>query len=151
MGVIPTVAPYMLPQIMPLVRKGFPELRLLLREERTNRLTALVEAGDLDLALVAMESELGDLETLPLFTDPFLLAVSREHSLAQRNVLPPRTYKARRSLLLDDGHCLRDQTLAICDAAGACEARRFSCDQSPYARADGRGQELASRCCRPWP
>lgn len=125
MGVIPTVAPYMLPQIMPLIRSRFPELRLLLREERTNRLTALVEAGDLDLVLVAMESDLGDLETLPLFTDPFVLAVSREHRLAQRKRVSAKDLQGEEVLLLDDGHCLRDQTLAICDAAGACELGDF--------------------------
>ena len=125
MGVIPTVAPYMLPQIMPLIRTRFPELRLLLREERTNRLTALVEQGDLDLALVAIESDLGDLETLPLFTDPFLLAVSTDHDLARRRRVTAKDLQGEEVLLLDDGHCLRDQTSAICDAAGACELGDF--------------------------
>lgn len=131
MGVIPTVAPYMLPQIMPSIRTRFPALRLLLREERTNRLTALVEAGDLDLALVAMESDLGDLETLPLFTDPFVLAVSRDHKLARRKRVTARDLQGEEVLLLDDGHCLRDQTLAICDAAGACELGDFRATSLP--------------------
>lgn len=125
MGVIPTVAPYMLPQIMPLIRNRFPELRLLLREERTSRLTALVEAGELDVVLVAMESDLGDLETQPLFSDPFLLAVSRGHKLARRKRVTAKDLLGEEVLLLDDGHCLRDQTLAICDAAGACELGDF--------------------------
>ena len=125
MGVIPTIAPYMLPQVMPLIRARFPELRLLLREEPTNRLTALVQAGDLDVGLVAMESDLADLETQPLFTDPFVLAVSRKHKLAQRKRVTARDLQGEDVLLLDDGHCLRDQTLAICDAAGACELGDF--------------------------
>ncbi|MDH3224719.1 MAG: LysR substrate-binding domain-containing protein, partial [Gemmatimonadota bacterium] len=125
MGVIPTVAPYVLPQLMPSIRKRFPGLRLLLREERTDRLTALVGAGDLDLILVAVESELGDLEVLPLFTDPFVLAVSRDHKLARRKRVTAEDLLGEEVLLLDDGHCLRDQTLAICDAAGACELGDF--------------------------
>jgi len=125
MGVIPTIAPYLLPQVMPSIRTHFPELKLLLREERTERLTALVNAGDLDLALVALESDLGDLETLPLFEDPFMLAVSRDHELARRKRVTAKDLLGEEVLLLDDGHCLRDQTLAICDAAGACELGDF--------------------------
>ena len=125
LGVIPTVAPYMLPQIMPSIRKRFPELKLLLREERTDRLTALVGAGDLDVVLVAVESDLGDLETLPLFTDPFVLAVSDGHRLARRKRVTAHDLTGEEVLLLDDGHCLRNQTLAICDTAGACELGDF--------------------------
>ncbi len=125
MGVIPTIAPYLLPQVMPAVSKRFPHLRLLLREERTNDLTALVDAGDLDVALVALESDLGDLEAVPLFTDSFVLAVSREHKLSGRKRVTPKDLHGEEVLLLDDGHCLRNQTLAICDAAGACELGDF--------------------------
>lgn len=131
MGVIPTIAPYLLPRVMPQLRVRFPELRLLLKEERTSRLTALVESGDLDLAVVALESELGELETLPLFTDPFLLAVSHEHRLARRKRVTARDLEGEEVLLLDDGHCLRDQTLSICDAAGACEYGDFRATSLP--------------------
>ena len=131
MGVIPTVAPYLLPQMMPAVRKHFPELRLMLREERTERLTSLLEGGDLDLALVALESDLGDLETRPLLTDPFVLAVSPAHRLAERKRVTDRDLLGEDILLLDDGHCLRDQTLAICDAAGACELGDFRATSLP--------------------
>ncbi len=125
MGVIPTIAPYLLPQVMPAIRKRFPDLKLLLREERTEHLAALVSAGDLDLGVVALESDLGDLETLPLFEDPFMLAVSRDHRLADRRRVTAKDLLGEEVLLLDDGHCLRDQTLAICDAAGACELGDF--------------------------
>jgi len=125
LGVIPTIAPYLIPRIMPLIRRRFPDLRLLLREERTDRLTSLVQSGEVDLALVAIESELGELETFPLFRDPFLLAVSNEHRLAQRKRVTARDLVGEEVLLLDDGHCLRDQTLAICDAVGACELGDF--------------------------
>ena len=125
LGVIPTVAPYLLPQIMPRLRERFPELRLLLREERTSRLTSLVHDGELDLILVALESDLAGLETRPLFSDPFVLAVSQTHRLARRKWAGAKDLLGEDVLLLDDGHCLRDQALAICDAAGACELGDF--------------------------
>jgi LysR family hydrogen peroxide-inducible transcriptional activator len=125
MGVIPTVAPYLLPQIMPHIRARFPKLRLLLREERTDRLTSLIHEGELDVVLVALESDLADLETLPLLSDPFVLAVSHTHRLARRRRVGAKDLLGEDVLLLDDGHCLRDQTLAICNAAGACELGDF--------------------------
>lgn len=125
MGVLPTVGPYLLPRIVPLIRSRFPEIRLLLKEERTDRLTELLDEGELDVLLVALESELGDLETRALFRDPFVLAVSRDHRLARRKRVSLADLVDEEVLLLDDGHCLRDQTLAICDAAGACELGDF--------------------------
>lgn len=125
MGVIPTVAPYLLPEITPRLRERFPELRLLLKEARTEDLVALVQGGELDVALVALESELGDLVTHSLLNDPFLLAVSHDHRLAARKRVHARDLHDEEVLLLDDGHCLRDQTLAICNAAGACELGDF--------------------------
>jgi LysR family hydrogen peroxide-inducible transcriptional activator len=125
LGVIPTIAPHLLPRVMPAVRNAFPDLRLLLQEERTDRLTAMLDASELDLALVALESELGDLVVEPLFRDPFVLAVSREHRLASRNAVAPSDLEGEDVLLLDDGHCLRQQTSIICDAAGACELGDF--------------------------
>lgn len=125
MGVIPTVAPYLLPAVTTRVRERFPDIRLLLREERTDRLVELLDDGELDLLLVAAESELGELQTRALFRDPFVLAVSKDHRLARRKRVAVSDLVEEEVLLLDDGHCLRDQTLAICDAAGACELGDF--------------------------
>lgn len=125
LGVIPTIAPYLLPRVMPLIRDHFPEMRLLLQEERTDRLVALLTEGTLDLALVALESDLTGLETLPLFVDPFVLAVRRGHPLARRARVRPDDLAGEEVLLLEDGHCLRQQTSRICDAAGACELGDF--------------------------
>jgi len=125
LGVIPTIAPYLLPAVMPSIRARYPDLRLLLKEERTETLVAEIAAGELDLALVALESDLGDLATFPLFRDPFVLAVSTSHRLRGRKRVRPDDLKGEEVLLLDDGHCLRDQTSAICDAAGACELGDF--------------------------
>ena len=125
LGVIPTIAPYLLPAVLPQVRSRFPSLRLLLKEARTDDLTRMLRDGALDLALVALESDLGDLEVLPLFTDRFVLAVSRDHRLASRTRVRPDEIEDEDVLLLDDGHCLRDQTSMICEAAGACEIGDF--------------------------
>lgn len=125
LGVIPTIAPYLLPGVMPEVRERFPTLRLLLKEERTDRLTQMLREGALDLALVAVESDLGDLEVLPLFTDRFVLAVALDHPLAGRKRVRPEEIADQDVLLLDDGHCLRQQTSVICEAAGACEIGDF--------------------------
>jgi len=125
LGVIPTIAPYLLPRVMPTVRERFPRMRLLLQEERTERLVAMLESGEIDLALVALESELGDLETYALFDDPFVLALAPEHPLTSRTTVRPDDLTGQEVLLLDDGHCLRQQTSRICDAAGACELGDF--------------------------
>jgi LysR family hydrogen peroxide-inducible transcriptional activator len=125
LGVIPTIAPYLLPRVMPEVRARFPSLRLLLKEERTERLIEMLRDGALDLALVALESDLGDLEVTPLFTDPFVLAVARDHPLAGHEQVRPEELAQYDVLLLEDGHCLRQQTAAICEAAGACELGDF--------------------------
>ncbi len=125
LGVIPTIAPHLLPRVMASVREAFPRLRLLLQEERTERLTELLEGSELDLALVALESELGDLAVAPLFRDPFVLAASPHHPLAARRSVRPADLEGEDVLLLDDGHCLRQQTSVICDAAGACELGDF--------------------------
>ncbi len=121
LGVIPTVAPYVLPRALKEVRKRYPNLRLLLREDRTEQLVDQLFDGSLDLILVALEAELSDAETLPLFSDPFLLAVSQDHRLSGRKRVSEKDLESEPVLLLDDGHCLRDQALSICDRVGASE------------------------------
>ena len=125
LGVIPTIAPYLLPRAMPAFRHAFPDLRLLLREEQTNRLVELVEHGSLDLILVALESDLRQLEVRPLFVDPFVLAVAADHRLAGRKRVKADDLSGEDVLLLEDGHCLREQTTVICEAAGANEVGDF--------------------------
>lgn len=131
LGVIPTIAPFLLPRVMPAVREAFPELRLLLREERTADLRDLVLDGELDMALVALESELDGLKVEPLGRDPFVLAVPRGHRLASRSEAAAADLLGEDILLLSDGHCLRDQTHLICDAAGACELGDFRATSLP--------------------
>lgn len=125
LGVIPTIAPYLLPRAMPTVRETYPELRLLLREERTDDLRRLLLEGTLDLGLVAVESDLDGLHVEPLGRDAFMLAVPRRHRLARRAKAKASDLLGEDILLLDDGHCLRQQAHLICEAAGACELGDF--------------------------
>lgn len=125
LGVIPTVAPYVLPKAMGEVDRLYPDLRLWLKEEPTARLLDSLSKGDIDVALLALEADLGDVETLPLFEDAFVLAVPDQHRLARRKRVSEKDLQAEDVLLLDDGHCLRDQALGICRAAGARELGDF--------------------------
>ncbi len=103
-GVIPTVAPYLLPRILPLVRARYPDLRLLLREAPTHVLVSELGEGELDLVLVALEAELGETEVEPLFEDPFLLVVGQAHPFATRKRVTLRDLDELEVLLLEDGH-----------------------------------------------
>lgn len=124
-GVIPTVAPFLLPLALPAVRRAYPALRLELHEAQTDRLVNDLERGELDLLLVALEAPLGDVVTLPLFDDAFLLAVPRGHRLAGRKRVRESDLADEAVLLLEDGHCLRSQALSVCSRAGASEMGDF--------------------------
>ncbi len=125
LGVIPTVAPFLLPAALPAVRRAFPALRLELHEAQTDQLVKSLERGDLDLLLLALEAPLGDVATLPLFEDAFLLAVPRGHRLAERKRVRESDLAGEAVLLLEDGHCLRSQALSVCSRAGASEMGDF--------------------------
>lgn len=104
LGIIPTVAPYVLPRAVPGLGAHFPALRLVLREDRTNLLVAAVVAGGLDAAVVARESDLGPLETVPLYEDPFLVAVPPTHRVAGAAGVAEKDLRRERVLLLEEGH-----------------------------------------------
>jgi LysR family transcriptional regulator, hydrogen peroxide-inducible genes activator len=125
LGVIPTVAPYLLPKVLPGLQGVYPDLSLLLREDQTARLVERLAAGELDVLLLALEANLGDSVQLPLFRDRFQLVVRRDHALARRRRVRESDLEGSELLLLDDGHCLRDQTLSACQARGARERANF--------------------------
>jgi LysR family hydrogen peroxide-inducible transcriptional activator len=120
LGVIPTIAPYLLPIVLPAVRATYPRLRLALREERTAQLLALLDDGRLDAGVLALPVP-GDLAAVALYREDFVLAVPAAHPLAGRVRVREADLDDAPVLLLDDGHCLRDQALAVCDSAGAHE------------------------------
>ncbi|HXC49646.1 MAG TPA: hydrogen peroxide-inducible genes activator [Candidatus Limnocylindrales bacterium] len=121
MGVIPTIAPYLLPSSLAMVRRDYPELRLTLREEKTDVLVSMLEKGTLDVALLALDTATDRLDCEPLFEDEFVLAMARSHPLAKKKQVSESDLEGERVLLLEDGHCLRDQALAVCNRAGADE------------------------------
>ena len=113
-GVIPSVAPYLLPALLPLIRSKFPDLDLSLRETQTQHLVDELIEGGLDLLLLALPVEHAEVETMKLFTDRFLLAMPKSRRIASRIRATPDLLKQDRLLLLEEGHCLRDQALAFC-------------------------------------
>ena len=121
-GIIPTVSPYLLPRIAPVLRRQYPRLHLQWTEERTATLASQLECGALDAMLLAREAHLGDVDCEVIANDRFLLAAARTHPLV-RSSRPVRVSELRREdvLLLEDGHCFRDQALAICSRAKANE------------------------------
>jgi LysR family hydrogen peroxide-inducible transcriptional activator len=121
-GVIPTVAPYLLPEVAPALRAKFPRLRIVWVEEKTALLRARLESGDLDAAIVALESELGDVAHATIGADEFVLATPPSHPLARGKRPAHLEALAEESvMLLDDGHCFRDQVLSLCSRSGVAE------------------------------
>ncbi|MDP9150602.1 MAG: LysR substrate-binding domain-containing protein [Myxococcota bacterium] len=121
-GVIPTVAPYLLPDVMPVLNARHPKLRLVFREEKTDDVLRDLGQGTLDLGLLALEADVGDLDHAEVLKDPFVVALPRHHSLARNKRLALAALEGQPVLLLDDGHCFRTQALALCAKAHAREA-----------------------------
>jgi LysR family hydrogen peroxide-inducible transcriptional activator len=121
LGVIPTVAPYLLPSAAPTLRAAFPRLTVWWREEKTEVLAALLRAGELDAALVAVVPEVEAFERAVVREDEFVLAMPKGHALAGAGPLRSGALDGALVLLLDDGHCFRDQALAVCARANAQE------------------------------
>ncbi len=121
-GVIPTVSPYLLPRIMPPLRREYPRLQFLWTEEKTAGVVHGLAAGNLDAILVAKEAPLGEVECEVLARDAFVIAAARSHPLMRSTrEAHPSDLRGHQVLLLEDGHCFRDQALAICSRAGARE------------------------------
>ena len=147
-GVIPTIAPYLLPRLTPRLRLAFPGLTVLWVEDKTSSVVRGVADGTLDAALLALEADLGDLEAEPLGRDPFVLVAHPEHPLACRpGLASPGELAGADVLLLDDGHCFRDQALSFCARADARELGFRATSLSTLAQmvAGGAGVTLLPR------
>ncbi len=120
-GVIPTIAPYFLPEVTQVLAKKYPQLRIVFREEKTEDTVRDLWAGTLDAGLVALEAELGALEHAEVMRDPFVVAMPKGHRLAKKKKIAQSDLDDQEVLLLEDGHCLRSQALALCSKAGAHE------------------------------
>lgn len=120
LGVIPTVAPYVLPGLLRGTAQSHPRLRLVIQEAQTSALLEALRLNRLDVALLALPEK--SLMSLPLYDEPFLLVVPRAHALAGKAVVRASDLKRQPLLLLDDGHCLREQALSFCDGTGVTPA-----------------------------
>ncbi|MGK5547934.1 hydrogen peroxide-inducible genes activator [Streptomyces sp. URMC 127] len=118
LGVIPTVAPYLLPTVLRLVHDAYPDLDLQVHEEQTSSLLDGLGQGRLDLLLLAVPLGVPGVTELPLFDEDFVLVMPRDHWLAGRGDIPREALRELDLLLLDEGHCLRDQALDICREVG---------------------------------
>lgn len=125
LGVFPTLGPYLLPHVMPTLRARFPQLELLLVEEKSDELLQRLREGKLDAALLALPLHDDQLHAEFLFEEPFVLAAPQQHPLAGRSALDANELSDETLLLLEDGHCLRDQALDVCRLSGAREKSGF--------------------------
>lgn len=126
LGVIPTIAPFLLPRILPALRQAFPSLELYLREEITQRIYQKLMDGELDLILLALPCDLRNVETMTLFKDRFRLACHESTRLVDPDRYRYEDLQSESILLLDDGHCLRDHALSACRIRGLDKVSRFS-------------------------
>lgn len=125
LGIFPTLGPYLLPHAVPMLRTAFPRLELLLVEEKTEVVLQRLREGKLDAGILALPLHEESLHVEFLFEEPFLLAVPEGHALARRKRLRLDDLANQSLLLLEDGHCLRDQALEVCQLSGAGERAGF--------------------------
>jgi LysR family transcriptional regulator, hydrogen peroxide-inducible genes activator len=114
LGVIPTIAPFLLPRALPALRARFPKLKLFLREDQTQKLIAALKAGALDAALIALPYDTQGLETAAVGDDELMAALPANHPLLAAETVAPERLAGDDLILLEDGHCLRDHVLAAC-------------------------------------
>ena len=126
LGVIPTIAPFMLPRVLPGLRKLLPKLRLFLHEGTTAEIHGKLLKGELDLLLLALPFELGNVEVAPLFRDAFRLACRRGTRLVNPNQYSYSRLDRDAVLLLDDGHCLREHAISACRLKGTEKISPFA-------------------------
>jgi LysR family transcriptional regulator, hydrogen peroxide-inducible genes activator len=114
LGIIPTLSPYLLPLVLDGLHQDFPELRLILREDLTDNLLVALDSHALDVLLIALPDQTDNYASMPLFTEPFSVVCPTEHRFSNQPAVAEYDLAQERVLLLDEGHCLRDQALSIC-------------------------------------
>ena len=148
-GVIPTVAPYLLPEVTPALASTYARLRISFREEKTEPALALLRGGQLDAVILALVDETKDLEHAVVVEEAFMVALPKGHPLARKKRVALEELEDEPVLLLEEGHCMRSQALALCHRVGAKEAdlRATSLATLVQMSRPARG----SRSCRSWP
>jgi LysR family hydrogen peroxide-inducible transcriptional activator len=119
LGVIPTIAPFLLPMVLPTLRAQYPQLQLYLREDLTERLLERLRAAELDMALIALPFDTGELTVRKLFRDEFWFVARADDPLASAREVAVRDLRAGHIVLLEEGHCLRDHAIAACGSRAA--------------------------------
>lgn len=150
LGMIPTLGPYLLPHVAPLVARAFPKLQLVFRELKTSDLADELVHHQLDAGILALPLPPGPFVAGPLFEEPFVLLTPAQHPLAAKRAIPESELEGERVLLLDEGHCLRDQALSICRRADAqpsegVDFRATSIETLRHMVAAGMGVTLLPR------
>jgi LysR family transcriptional regulator, hydrogen peroxide-inducible genes activator len=125
LALLPTIGPYLLPRVAPAIRRALPRLELRLYEYRTAPMLERLRGGELDVGILALPVELNGLESRELYREAFLVALPERHPLAAHDTLRAGDLKGETLLLLEDGHCLRDQALEVCRRVGVREPQDF--------------------------
>ncbi len=125
LGIFPTLAPYLLPHVIPVIRQRYPELRIQLAEEKTDEILNMLDQGRLDAGLLALPVEEHGMEIEMLFEEPFVMAMPSSHPLSDKQSISLSDLEGTELLLLEEGHCLRQHALAVCEMAGAHERVDF--------------------------
>lgn len=125
LALIPTVGPYLLPHVAGRLRREVPRLKLMLYEYQTEHLLQRLRAGEIDVGILALPVQLDGLESAELYDEPFTLAVPASHPLAERERVKIDDLRGETLLLLEDGHCLRDQALEVCSRVQVSEAHDY--------------------------
>jgi LysR family hydrogen peroxide-inducible transcriptional activator len=147
-ALIPTVGPYLLPHVVGRLKRELPRIKLMLYEYQTEPLLAKLRGGEIDVGIVALPVPLDGLESQPLFDEPFTLAVPAGHRLAGRDKVRIEDLKGETLLLLEDGHCLRDQALEVCGRVRISEEQDYRATSLETLRqmvAAGHGVTLLPR------
>ncbi len=125
MALIPTIGPYLLPGVMQKIRRALPKLGLMLYEYQTEELIRRMRDGEIDMGIVALPVEQDGLEARRLYKEEFTVALPTDHPLTQKSSIKVADLKGQTLLLLEDGHCLRDQALEVCSRVDVREAEDF--------------------------
>jgi LysR family transcriptional regulator, hydrogen peroxide-inducible genes activator len=125
LALLPTIGPYLLPRVAPAIRRALPRLELRLYEYQTAPMLERLRGGELDVGILALPVELNGLESRELYREAFMVALPERHPLAAHDTLRAGDLKGETLLLLEDGHCLRDQALEVCSRVGVREPQDF--------------------------
>ncbi len=124
-GIIPTLAPYLLPLFLPIFMDEYPRVHLKIQELQTTQIIASIENGIIDLGLLVTPINKTPIREIPVFYEPFLLYLPKNHALLKKKYIRAENLEAHEVLVLEEGHCFRDQALSICKFAKNASAKPF--------------------------